>query len=371
VKAPFRELPRIDIVLALVLAGYAQLEIWDPAWALGVSDVTGAKGVLATTALAMTLPVAVRRRFPLAAVVTVMVATAVQAVSTTPTEGLAGIVAGLLCAYSVAAYADTTRAAVGAAVAFAAVAAQAKGAGDLAFGTLIFGGAWLAGASVRRRHLRTRELEGETARLVVERDTAVARERARLARELHDVVAHSVSTMVVQAQAGDSLLDAQPERAREAFGSIERSGRQALIELRRLLGLLRDEGQGAETEPQPGLAQLDGLVESVREAGLSVAVHVDGPRAPLPPGLDLAAYRIVQEGLTNALKHASPKEAQLVVRYGAHSVELEVTNAVNGARARPGHGLVGMRERVGLYGGELEAGARGSEFRLRARLPIS
>ncbi|HSS81633.1 MAG TPA: histidine kinase, partial [Gaiellaceae bacterium] len=354
-----RKLPRVDVVLALLLAAYAQLEIWHPAWALGVSNVTGTKAVLSVTALAMTLPVAVRRRFPLAAVVIVMVATAVQAVSTTPTEGLAGIIAGLLCVYSVAAYSDTTRASIGAAVAFAAIAAQANNAGDLAFGTLIFGGAWLAGATVRRRQLRTRELEAETARLAVERDTAVARERARLARELHDVVAHSVSTMVVQAQAGDSLLEAQPERAREAFASIERSGRQALIELRRLLGLLRDEGEGADTAPQPGLDQLDGLIEGVRAAGLDVELRVHGSDRRLPPGVDLAAYRIVQEALTNALKHASPKRAALGVRYGAQTVELEVTNGVNGERPGQGHGLVGIRERVGLYGGELEAGTQG------------
>src|SRR4051794_9265652 len=262
----------------------------------------------------MTLPVAVRRRWPLAAVVIVMVASAVQAVSTTPTEGLAGITAGLLCVYSVAAYAEPTRAAVGAAVAFAAVAAGAKGAGDLAFGTLIFGAAWVAGAAMRRRHVRARELEAETARLAAERDTAVARERTRLARELHDVVAHSVSTIVVQAAAGDALLDSQPERARESFAAIERSGRQALLELRRLLGLLRDEGRDPETAPQPGLRELDGLVNSIREAGLDVDLRVEGEPAPLPPGVDLTAFRIAQESLTNALKYASPRRAALVLR---------------------------------------------------------
>ena len=279
-----KKLPRVDVVLALLLAAYAQLEIWHPAWALGVSNVTGAKVVLSATALAMTLPVAVRRRFPLAAVVIVMVATALQAVSTTPTEGLAGIVAGLLCVYSVAAYSDTARAGVGAAVAFAAIASQANNAGNLAFGTLIFGGAWLAGATVRRRQLRTRELEEETARLAVERDTAVARERARLARELHDVVAHSVSTMVVQAQAARRAARGTTRAARARL-RLDRAQRPSGADRAPAsAGPAAARAKARSGAPAWRSTSSTAWSTSVREAGLDVDVRTEGARASSPRG---------------------------------------------------------------------------------------
>jgi signal transduction histidine kinase len=362
-----------DTVIGVVLATYAQLEIWYPRAAIGVGDVNGSKAILVPTALAMTLPVALRRRFPLVVAVTVMVATAFQNVLTTPTQGLAGIVAGLLALYSVGAYAEPASAAIAGATAFAAVAGGAKGGGDLAFGTLIFGGALLAGVAVRRRHLREQELERETRKLTHERDAAVATERARLARELHDVVAHSVSTMVVQAQAGGSLLDTEPARAHEALRAIERAGRQALVELRHLLGLLRDDEAAAAFAPQPGLRELSALLETFRSAGLSVELRAEGEAVTLPPGLDLTAYRIVQEALTNSLKHAAPAAAEVVLRYFDHAVEVEIIDT--GSRRAPangvGQGLIGMRERVALYGGQLETGPRdGGGFLVRARLPV-
>ena len=201
---------------------------------------------------------------------------------------------------------------------------------------------------------------------------AAAEERARIARELHDVVAHSVSVMVVQAQAADRVLEGDEPAARELLGSIETTGRQALSELRRLLGLLR-RFEAADLAPQPSLRHLDGLVAQVRDAGLPVELVVHGEPPPLPPGVDLSAYRIVQEGLTNALKHAGRAHARVVVRYTPGEIQLEVADdgAGNGVGAAAGHGLAGMRERVAMYGGELESGpgATGG-YVLRARLPV-
>ncbi len=202
---------------------------------------------------------------------------------------------------------------------------------------------------------------------------AVVVERARIARELHDVVAHSVSVMVVQAQAGSRLLD-RPDEARGVFRSIETTGREALVELRRLLGVLRTRDEQPVTTPQPGIDSLASLVEQVRAAGLRVDLRLEGEPSDLPPGVDLSAYRIVQEALTNTLKHAGRAEAEVIVRYQPAALEVEILDngvgvpaCVNGS----GHGLVGMRERVALYGGTLEAGARnGHGFAIRARLPL-
>lgn len=223
---------------------------------------------------------------------------------------------------------------------------------------------------VRDRDERTQLAERERDLLARE---AVAEERARIARELHDVVAHSVTVMVVQAQAGPRLLD-DPERLRGVFGSIEASGREALVELRRLLGILRTGDEQLAIGPQPGLGSLESLVEQVRAAGLRVVLRIEGEPVQLPPGVDLSAYRIVQEALTNALKHAGPVEAEVVVRYGVSSLELEVVDngsTAGASAAGSGHGLIGLRERVALYGGVLEAGSRnGHGYAVRARLPL-
>jgi signal transduction histidine kinase len=227
-----------------------------------------------------------------------------------------------------------------------------------------------------RRGIRDRERRAELAER--ERDLAareaVAEERARIARELHDVVAHGVSVMVIQAQAGPRLL-ADEEQVRGAFRSIETTGREALVELRRLLGVLRGGDEHAATAPQPGLGALDALLEQVRDAGLRVDLRVEGEPVQLPVGVDLSAYRIVQEGLTNTLKHAGRAEAEVIVRYHPSALELEILDNGVGAPARlngSGHGLVGMRERIALYGGTFEAGGRdGHGFAVRAQLPLT
>jgi signal transduction histidine kinase len=252
-------------------------------------------------------------------------------------------------------------------------------ASDFFWVALIITLAWFAGVAVGTRTEQTRELREQVA--AAERDRRVAAERAaaeernRIARELHDVVAHSVSVMVVQASGVRRLLTADQEREREALLSVERIGREALNEMRRMLGVMRagEEEKTAALAPQPGLQHLDRLIAQVEEAGLPVEVRIEGTRVDLPAGIDLSAYRIVQEGLTNALKHAHGATAEVVVRYGDDGVEVEIVDngpGVNGSDAN-GQGLVGMRERVSLYGGTLDAGPRdGGGYVLRAQLPL-
>jgi signal transduction histidine kinase len=241
--------------------------------------------------------------------------------------------------------------------------------------------AWLTGFAVRHQAEQTQRLRDLAAQLKAEQDRraeeAVRDERSRIARELHDVVAHHVSVMTVQAGAVRRLLTPEQEREREALVSVEETGRQALTEMRRLLGVLKDEAEQerpAPRAPQPGIATLDTLLGQVREAGLPVEMTLEGRPVELPPGVDLSAYRIVQEALTNALKYAGPARAWVVVRYRDDDVELEIANDGRTEAAQAdggGHGLVGMRERVAVYGGELESGPRpGGGFAVRARLPI-
>jgi signal transduction histidine kinase len=216
-------------------------------------------------------------------------------------------------------------------------------------------------------------LEALTRELEVQRDVqaraAVTIERGRIARELHDVVAHNVSMMVVQAGAAERVLDGEQAHVRAALTAIANTGRETVDEMRTLLGVLRTNEDGLALSPQPGLADLEQLVANVREAGLPVEVCIEGT----PPPLDLSAFRIVQEALTNALKHAGPARAEVTIRYQGATVELEVqdngTGSWNGGGS--GHGLIGMRERVAMFGGQLEAGRRDDGgFTVRTRLPL-
>jgi signal transduction histidine kinase len=251
-------------------------------------------------------------------------------------------------------------------------------AADFFWTTLIFSLAWIFGVAFGNRTAQTRELRQRVAAAELERaaatERAAADERARIARELHDVVAHSISVMVVQASGVRRLLAEGQEREREALLSVERIGREALAEMRRMLGVMRpDEQQPLSLTPQPGLQHLDRLIQQVEQAGLPVHLRVEGPPVDLPAGIDLSAYRIVQEGLTNALKYAQGAHAEVVVRYVDDGVELEVADDGPGANGAEldGHGLAGMRERVALFGGTLDAGPReGGGFVLRAQLPV-
>jgi signal transduction histidine kinase len=238
-------------------------------------------------------------------------------------------------------------------------------------------GAWVVGVIIRGRRLRTAELEQLTEELARQRDlqaeAAVAIERGRIARELHDVVAHNVSMMVVQAGAAERVLEGGQPDVRQALGAIAGTGRETIDEMRLLLGVLRGD-DGLALAPQPGLGDLDQLVRNVADAGVRVDLRVEGEPAPLPPGVELSAYRIVQEALTNVIKHAGPASAEVIVRYDAAGVEVEVRDDGRAASAQTsgGNGLIGMRERVAMLGGELQAGARrGGGFAVLARLPMA
>lgn len=251
-------------------------------------------------------------------------------------------------------------------------------AGDLVFTPVLFAMGWLVGFALRERAEQTEAAEERAARAERDRETAarlaVAEERSRIARELHDVVAHAVSVMVLQVGAVRHRMPETDTEDRETLKNVEQAGRTALAEMRRLLNAMRHDGEQAELLPHPGLDDLDSLVEDVRSAGLPVRVEVRGERTPLPPGLDLSAYRIVQEGLTNALKHANAHRAEVQVCFGPSTLLLEVRDDGRGAPAGTdglGHGLVGIRERVKIYGGEMSASASDhGGFVLRARLPL-
>jgi signal transduction histidine kinase len=237
---------------------------------------------------------------------------------------------------------------------------------------------WGAGVAVRRMRERATRLEGRVDILARERDekasAAASEERARIARELHDVIAHSVTTMVLQTSGARQVLRSDVDDADEALRSAELTGRQALRELRRLLGVMRTDARPS-LDPQPGVADIAALVGQMRDAGLPIVLEARGAAVPVGPGLDLAAYRIVQEALTNVLKHAGGVETVVCIDYLADALELDIHNAESGRAARsnggPGHGLLGMQERVGLYGGALRAGPDGGGgFRVHARLPL-
>lgn len=374
--------PGMDWGVAAVLAAVGLADVivnsfFEPRWL----------AVLVT--LLVFLPLGVRRRFPLAVLVTVGVASLVLELAlgnpTNPNQfGLVVLVAWLIVAYSTGAHTQGRRhlaamviglliAAVWVALSYALGASN----GNTVPAVLLAAVVWIIGRVVRRREVLVEVLDDRARQLEREREekvrALVAEERTRIARELHDVVAHSVSVMVVQAQAGPRLGN-DPQQTSATFESIESSGREALVELRRLLGILRTEDKQLAVGPQPGLASLEGLLEQVRAAGLPVELRIVGEQTALPPGLDLSAYRIIQEALTNTRKHAGPAHAQVLVRYSNAAVELEIVDdrlgapsSVNGA----GHGLIGMRERTALYGGRLEAASRpGVGYSVRAHLPL-
>jgi signal transduction histidine kinase len=365
-----------DPILVALLAGTALIEVL-------VTDAPLLDAVLVCTVV---LPLLARRRAPLL-VLALVIAAGYAGWATGPTESgaLQGWIALNLALYSVAAHCSLRRALVGAGLMACFVLlfeiprlVEGGRLDDVIGEWLSLGGVWLLGRWVRQRRRRTHDLERQAADLEADRDAlareAVAEERARIAREMHDSVAHSVSVMVLQAGAAEQVMASSPERARASLVTIQDTGREAIVELRRMLGLLRDPSEGASLAPQPGVDRLDTLMEQVRAAGLPVALTVEGEPRRLPPGVDRSAYRIVQEGLTNTLKHAGPAHASVTLRYADRALELEVLDdghGTGGPNGGGGFGLVGMRERAALYGGELDAGARpGGGYALRARLPL-
>jgi signal transduction histidine kinase len=347
----------------------------------------------------LVLPLLARRRFPFAAPAAYwLIAAALTLVDglLIPFIGSLGVV-GLAAAFLLGNLRDDRQAGVGLAIVLGSivvVVANIPGsptASDLVFIPLRFVVAWVAGYALRQRAeqaeaaemratLAEREREAAEMRATLaerEREAAariaVAEERARIARELHDIVAHAMSVMVLQIGAVRHKLPRDLEEDREALGRVEQAGRTALTEMRRLLGAMRSHGDGLDLTPQPGLDALDSLVQDVTRAGLPVRLHVDGERLTLPRAIDLSAYRIVQEGLTNALKHAQAGHADVTVRYRPDELELKVVDDGKGPATSNGrgHGLVGIRERVTIYGGEMSAGAApAGGFVLSARLPV-
>jgi signal transduction histidine kinase len=336
------------------------------------------------TVAVLVLPLLARRRFPFAAPAYYWLLAA--AISFGDGVLLAFIgslsIVGLASAFLLGNLKDPLKAGVGLIIVLVGIVIvvyniPGETASDLVFIPLRFVVAWVAGYALRERAEQAEAAEERATHAEREREAAariaVAEERARIARELHDIVAHAVSVMVLQVGAVRHKLPDSLAEDRDALRGVERAGRRALAEMRRLLAAMRREGDEAELVPQPGLDGLGSLLDEIGRAGLPVELHVDGTPFPLPRGVDLSAYRIVQEGLTNALKHAHASDADVTVRYRPDELEIEVRD--NGAGTATsdglGHGLVGVRERVKIYGGTMSAGtASNGGFVLSTSLPL-
>ena len=335
-------------------------------------------------ALGLTLPYVAHRRYPVPALAVVLSSLLIYAAI-----GYAAFpgVSAFVLLFAIALHSGRTLAA-GAFLATAAAlviatllqpagVVQTADALSIALATLV---AWLAGENLRQRRNRWAALRERNEMLEREREErarqAVIAERLRIARELHDVVAHAMSVIAVQAGVGHHVAESQPREAQRSLAAIETTSRQALTEMRRLLGVLRQDGQArSEITPAPGLQDVPALISHVADGGLTARLQIQGAPLDIPPGVDLTAYRIVQEALTNAIKHGGPR-ADVMLAYTADAISVEVVNDASAQRPRgphavaPGHGLIGMRERVAVFGGEFTASPRpGGGFRIAARLP--
>ncbi|MCW2876082.1 MAG: Histidine kinase [Sphaerisporangium sp.] len=380
-----------DSALALLLA------VLSVAVAVIVGDGTSSSGygpVSAPDAMSVILmvlaclPLVLRRRWPLV-LLCLAALPQITLAALSYDGGITGL-ASLILLYTVAAYRGLALSLVAAAVSSLAygvtvlLGSDPGGWTQHTFAAVVALAVWLVGRSIRLRRAYLAELVDRAERLERARDAdtraARAEERSRIARELHDVVAHHVSVMTVQAAAARKVLESRPEAAKDALVAIEEMGRAAMREMRGIVGVLRTDGEPGELAPQPGMGDLPGLVDQMREAGLRAQLSVEGERGVLPPGIDLAAYRLVQEALTNSLRHAGPAaRAWVTVRHEQGELLVQVEDDGRGGTgeftrvpdARPGHGLVGIRERVALYGGILRIGPRqGGGFEVRARFPL-
>lgn len=380
------------VALALLAIGLPQLFLQEIPDRLNYGE-PDALNVLIVVLIVLSLTA--RQRYPLAVLAFIIGAEMVLTMLNY-SPSLGDVLAFLIAVYSVAAHRGLARSAVSGvfalvwfAVMMATSSAMHQKVTVVAFITnvALLIGVWWLGRGLRLRRAYLVELENRAMRLERARgsDARAARveERSRIARELHDVVAHHVSVMTVQAGAARRILDKDPERTREALSTIEEVGRTALSEMRRIVGVLRTdrdaEPTGRELAPQPGVHDIGSLVDQVRETGLSVQLWIEGQLRALSPGVDLAAFRLVQEALTNTLKHAGPQaRAWVRLRYDERQLTVEIEDNGRGIAAalsangdNPGHGLVGMYERVALYGGELRIGPRsGGGFEVRARFPL-
>ncbi len=380
------ELRNADVALAGALLVLGMSQVW-LGWNDGGIGVPphGQQPIRAVLVVVVTVPLAARRHHPLAVNLTVCAALVVQVLLVAPyAPFLPALLALLIVNYSTAVYAPSRVRGLGLLAVFAVEAVfylripEERVGGEVIFAVVVAVGTWVVGDLVRSRWRGAEALADSARSLVAEQDVRasaiLAGERSRIARELHDVIAHSVSVMGVQAGAARVLLEGDPKAAREALLEIEATARFSVLELQRMVTILRAADSSALREPQPGLAQVPELIERVRAAGLPVTLTVEGPAPRLAPGVDLAAYRIVQEALTNALKHAqAPTSVRICFR--DNEVKLEVLDDgsdVTGSGPGGGHGLVGMRERVLLYGGTLEVGPRPDRgYRVAAMLPVT
>ena len=359
--------PAFDAGLALVFVAAVGVE-------RALNPLDGGPTVLVSAVLTLVLAgsLALRRRLPLTAFVTGSVALCAE--SLLHIASALSPYANQVCVYSLGLYATRTRARWGLPIIVAGVGvyfADTIRTDALQPVAALF--VWLATWAVGYSNARRREDQDRASQAV--RRQVVAEERTRMARELHDVVAHHVSVIGVLAAAAKRQLDRDPGKASAALASIEDSSRQAVVEMHRLLGFLRQEGDADELAPPPNLRQLDVLTAQLREASFSVDMRVEGEQRPLPTSVELAAYRVVQEALTNTVKHAEASKAEVLVRYRPAAVEVEIVDDGLGqavvATGPAGHGLIGMRERVALHGGQLTAGPRpGGGYAVRAVFPL-
>jgi signal transduction histidine kinase len=366
---------KLDIALALAATTWMLVEVWTES--LQPTDVVAPLMAVGGLALAW------RRPFPIpVALVLVGALLGQTAVGVSMQGPVAPVMAMFLVAWSIGAYEERRQAILGLTLlvcgVWIAMGVDALRGTDHWSGTDFpyIGGLVLTpgilGIAFGARTRTLRAAEARSRELDLERREAIASERARIARELHDVIAHTMSVMTVQAGAAEEMLRVDPARALEPVQAVQEAGRQALVEMKRLVGVLREDHAELGLEPQPGLADVERLVGQVRGAGLRVELRVEGEPRPLPLGVDLSAYRVVQEALTNALKHAGGAPAVVTIRYGNSDVEIEVADEGRHNRSgEGGHGLVGMRERVGIFGGTFHAGPRESGgFAVRALLPL-
>jgi signal transduction histidine kinase len=353
-----------DAGMGIAGAGLTAVAVWDPAGLAG-TRIAGPPWLLALLPLLIGVPLALRRRAPLLMVLAISAGIALQCLITRHPPNVLELFVLFAGGYSLGAHASLRRAAAGLGISAVVILSARSG---LSVTPIL--GFWLVGVLVRGRR-QSIALAARNAALERQAEQAADAERARIARELHDIVAHHLSVVVLQA--AGARASGKPADA--ALEKIEHSGRQALAETRRLLGVLRDTDEETGLAPQPGIGELDALAASVRAAGLPVNLVIGGEHAAVPAAVDVSVYRIVQEALTNILKHAVPARADVTIGCAAEAVTIEITD--DGTR-KPGdqtpaggHGLVGMRERVAIFGGELHVGPRlEGGFAVRARLPL-
>ena len=364
----------MDALLGAVLVAAAQIEVW---------TATDGRVSASLVAVLGTAPVVLRRWLPMVSLVMVHLPLIPLALERSDSFSYAQLVAMMVTTYSVAHECARGRALTGLGLSIGSAlvnsaAAPGTDVGDFVFPVILLGGPWVAGRAIRAWGERTLELEKLTRELEAQREEsarlAVSAERGKIARDLHDSLAQSLHVVVVHAEAAEEALRRSPDQTRDSLHRIQSVGREALTQTKGMLGILRSNGVGPDVDVQPSLADLDNLAESVRSTGLALDLCVEGRARPLPKSMDVSAYRIVQESLTNVLKHAQAHRAKVVVRYGVDSLELEITDDGRGAPAAPedtGYGLLGMRERTIILGGTLSAGSvEGGGFGVHVRLPM-